>query len=93
MSGTAENIWAMSDEKNHVNIAHEIAERLHEPTDSLEQLVELLKRAPSRDVVNSVSYFDIFFGMMRLKFTPIIESLYLQFLGISWNPIFIIFAR
>lgn len=78
MSGTAENIWGISNEQNHIDLAHIMAKKIDEPNYSFDELVELLKTAPARDIVNSATYFEMFFGTIRLKFTPVIESLYLK---------------
>lgn len=76
MSGTAENIWSISDQKNHIDLAYEMAKTFNVPTSSFDHLVEFLKTADALEIVNSVSYFELFFGTIRLTYAPIVESLY-----------------
>lgn len=77
MSGTAESIWSMSNEKNHINIIYELFERSGDTNKSLDHIIEILKSASPRYIVSSVSYFEMFFGTAKLKFAPIIESIFI----------------
>lgn len=76
MSGTAENIWSISNEKNHIDLAYELAKTFNVSTPSFDHLVKFLKSADALEVVNSVTYFETYFGTIRLPYAPIIESAY-----------------
>lgn len=46
MSGSSENLWAMSIEDNHIELAHQIAREYNKTNLSFDELVEFLKEAP-----------------------------------------------
>lgn len=74
LSGTAETLWAFSDQNNHVALANHIAEDLGKPTNSLEDLIQFLKTTPGETLV---PYIFIKQSMEnRFKFAPVIESMF-----------------
>lgn len=74
MSGSVENLWALSIEENHLELAHHMAEQLNETKKSFDELVSFLKVVP----VDQLHHFmfteiednDIF----KTKVAPVVES-------------------
>lgn len=78
MSGTADSMWAMSGDKNHTDLAYQMANDLGKPQKTLEDLIKFLKTESLDDLMNTIQYVkEVFFGMITFKLTPIIERLYL----------------
>lgn len=73
MSGVIGNYWAMSEENDHLELAHKIARDLGEPKNSFEELVAFLKSTPA----DKLSEYSTIVGsniLFEIPFTPVIES-------------------
>lgn len=73
MSGVVDNYWAMTENKNHLELANQIVKDFGESKDTTEELVAFLKSTPA-DKLNK--YNDIIPGSLLfiLPLTPVIES-------------------
>lgn len=76
MSGAADNYWATSDKNDHLELAHRIAEELGESKKAVDELVEVLKRAPAVKITEH-SAVDISKSLLEFSFTPVIECKYI----------------
>lgn len=73
MSGSSQNLWAMSFEENHLKLAHKMAKSLDKATNSTDELITFLKEVPIEDIqwfIISAVDNDVF--VTRLA--PVIES-------------------
>lgn len=72
MSGSPDNLWALSDKDNYLPTAYKIANDLGEPKKSFEELVEFLKSVPAARFAE----FDVSEEgrILNPKFRPIVES-------------------
>lgn len=73
LSGTAHSIWAFSDEKNHIALANHIAEDMGKPTNSLEDLIQLLKNTTGKTLA-TYTFIETASETHRFKFAPVIEG-------------------
>lgn len=93
MSGTANSRWAYSDEKDHVALANRIAEDLGKPTNSIDDLVELLKTTPG-DTLKTSLFLETSMKTTRFKFAPIIESVpFLMFVYFFFRCVILSFVQ
>lgn len=68
--------WAISDEKNHISYAYQMAEDLGEPKNSIEELVEFLQSVPPEKIVRYGSSMAGFHRTLDFRYAPIIESMF-----------------
>lgn len=72
MSGSTENLWAMSHAENHLKLAYNMAEDLNKTINSIDELINFLKEVPIEHIQ---WYFLIFKNDIFLtRFAPVIES-------------------
>lgn len=73
MSGSAENFWAMSKENNHLAMVIDLAEKLGEPKETYDELVEFLKSI-SVDKIRKLFPSITFEHTLELIWTPVKEG-------------------
>lgn len=76
MSGVIGNYWAMTENNDHLEIAHKIASDLDSLKKSQEELVAFLKSAPA-DKLSEYSTVIAPKAISLVAFTPVVESEFL----------------
>lgn len=73
MSGSVENLWAFSNESDHLKGAFQVAERLGKPKNTYDELVEFFKMVPPENLhqFTMVPEDD---SLSVIRFGPTIES-------------------
>lgn len=73
MSGVVDNYWAMTENNNHLKLAHKIAEDFGESKSTTEELIAFLKSAPANKLCeyNNILPAQV---LLPLPFTPVVES-------------------
>lgn len=75
MSGSVENRWAMSPDKDHLARAFQIAKDLGKPQNSYDDLVAFLK-AESADALNQFTSIEVIsYTLFTVVFGPVVESM------------------
>lgn len=74
MSGSIENYWAFAQEKNNLELAHQIARNLGQPQNSTAHLAEFLQTVEVKKL-KSYSTLSWLQGTIAVKFAPVIERL------------------
>lgn len=73
MSGTTENLWAMFEDNDHLELAYKIAKDLGQPKESLDELTAFLQTAPA-DKLTVFSTIDTVDNIFTIPFGPVVES-------------------
>lgn len=73
MSGTSENLWALSIDENHLDWAYHIVERINETKNSFDELLSFLKGVSIDELVRH-TFADLDNDVFKIIFAPVIES-------------------
>lgn len=85
MSGSVENRWAMTLEKDHLAHAFQIAKEMGKPQDSFDGLVAFLKVSPA-DTFNQFNMTNVMnYVLFYILFGPVVESMSTNFNGTSFH--------
>lgn len=74
MSGTAETIWSMSNTNDIISWAYKYAADDGQPKQSIDELIDYFKSAPSSKFSNTPLIESTTFITFVFKFAPVIES-------------------
>lgn len=73
MSGVVENHWAWSENNNHLEFAHKMADDFNEPKNTTDELIAFLKTVPA-EKFNAYSKLITSTQLIDVPFKPVIES-------------------
>lgn len=89
MSGTADCMWGLSQDKHHLDVAYQIAKDFGEAKNSYDDLVTFFKSVPA-DKLNKYSTVIELNLMYKIQFGPIVEGKWAE--SKSWKTYCILYT-